>query len=453
MNRLAGVMRTIQKPKQPPGTIMGRPAQAGTVVGKPAIASQPAFATGRSPLAGTIGGGKPAKGAQFSRPVLGGFVGKPAKATQPKAPTGPKRDPAEIKSDVKMRKVEAMTKQLVAEFVSLAEDRRDNSWNGVIEMFVKKVPGKYLAMMAHTLNEKVDAADLEAGSEALAALADSNAEAEVKAELEAAAKDDAEAEAAAAAAEADSAASTATAKPVEVKKELSGVTQLKKVAVAKSAAQIQSIREIRSMMYEVKEPERFSEAMKKLLAMGPAEQKNAWSAQKIASADQSSALVALGQAAAEEGEMENVCVLLTTLVTSKMIPMIAVEAALAELAQRLDELVLANDSAWHLHSQCLYHFFPRTDQCKWGFFEKSWSWSTWWQMVEKVLSKADTFRAFEILVLVLQMTQDSSGSQLKDLQIWRAGDRLIKVKEALGAYSELEEDTLMDTIAAYGVEI
>jgi len=74
-------------------------------------------------------------------------------------------------------------------------------------------------------------------------------------------------------------------------------------------------------------------------------------------------------------------------------------------------------------------------------------------MVVRVLSFGDNFRAFDILVLLLQLMQESSGTLLKDQEVWKQGDRLKKARKVLCEYGDMEEQSVLETVSAYGVEL
>lgn len=331
------------------------------------------------------------------------------------------RDPDEIKGDVKMRKVEAMANKLLDEWSSLAEARKDDSITAVAEKFAKRVPGKYLSMLAEKFYDAIANEDLTAVND-IAPTPSGEKRSAPTAKKE------------------------ATPPLKKLKQELPAKSPVANTTAMRSAT-------APAMTFTVQDPKLFQEAMNNVLKAEPKDWKTVWAAQKITTKDQASALAALGQGAAEAGDIESVCTLLTTLAGVKLINMSAIEAALGALAGNLEELVIVYENAWHLHSQSLYHFFPRTEQSSWGFPEKTWTWNSWWQMVERVLSKADSFRAFDILVLVLQMMQESSGLDIKMQPVWQESGRLAKVKKVLCKWGDMDEKAIMETLSAYGVEL
>ncbi|CAK0904181.1 unnamed protein product, partial [Prorocentrum cordatum] len=142
------------------------------------------------------------------------------------------------------------------------------------------------------------------------------------------------------------------------------------------------------------------------------------------------------------------------LVRARTVEMTAVEAALKMLSQLLEDLVQTNESAWHLHSHAIASLFPRSISTPWGCTLPNWDWGRWWLMVEKVLSAADQFRAFDIMVLVLQMIQERSGKVLvKDLQVWKEGRRCHYIRKVMRTWGEMDDASICETLRAYGVEL
>lgn len=151
---------------------------------------------------------------------------------------------------------------------------------------------------------------------------------------------------------------------------------------------------------------------------------------------------------------------------SELVPQIAVNLArmkkvtvenlkfaLQDFSGKLEELVQANENVWHLTSFIILLLFPKTRNSSWGLLFPGWNWFTWWQMTEQILSSADKFRAFDILVLVLQMMQEKSGASINQQQVWADGGRVQKVRKVLCQWGEMDEASIMETLSAYGVEL
>ncbi|CAE7443113.1 unnamed protein product [Symbiodinium natans] len=93
----------------------------------------------------------------------------------------------------------------------------------------------------------------------------------------------------------------------------------------------------------------------------------------------------------------------------------SLEAALKDLARKLEDIVQANDQAWHLISYFLVYLFPRTRSSEWGFHFGGWNFPSWWKATEDILKEAHKWRAFDILVLSL------SGWSCGPLVLWSSG--------------------------------
>lgn len=127
--------------------------------------------------------------------------------------------------------------------------------------------------------------------------------------------------------------------------------------------------------------------------------------------------------------------------------------ALQDFSGKLEDLVQVNENVWHLQSLIILFLFPKTRNSSWGLLFPGWNWFTWWQMTEQILSAADKFRAFDILVLVLQMMQERSGAVINQQEVWAETVRSQKVKKVLCQWGEMDEASIMETLTAYGVEL
>eukprot|EP00747_Dinoflagellata_sp_TGD_P120373 gnl/TRDRNA2_/TRDRNA2_173228_c1_seq1.p1 gnl/TRDRNA2_/TRDRNA2_173228_c1~~gnl/TRDRNA2_/TRDRNA2_173228_c1_seq1.p1 ORF type:complete len:452 (-),score=122.16 gnl/TRDRNA2_/TRDRNA2_173228_c1_seq1:69-1370(-) len=128
------------------------------------------------------------------------------------------------------------------------------------------------------------------------------------------------------------------------------------------------------------------------------------------------------------------------------------EVVLTAFAEKLEEHVQVTENAWHLPSHIFVLLFPKSATTSWGWAGSQWNWTTWWSFTERVLNAADHFRAFDILVLMLQMMQERSAVTIKSQQVW-AGGRCGKIREVLTKWGEMDDDGIQETLSAYGVEI
>lgn len=143
----------------------------------------------------------------------------------------------------------------------------------------------------------------------------------------------------------------------------------------------------------------------------------------------------------------------TQLVTARKIFLKNVELALKEITRRIEELAQANDQAWHLLSYMMLYFFPKGMGTDWGFSFMSWTWETWWKTTKEVLGAAQKYRAFDILVLLLQLMQEKSEQVLKSLPAWTEPSKTAKVREVLCQWGDMDEAAIRETLSAYGVEL
>jgi len=188
----------------------------------------------------------------------------------------------------------------------------------------------------------------------------------------------------------------------------------------------------------------------------PASWNEAWKLQGLPTEEHCEALCALfdvGADGASDGGLVLAPRIIAELARSKSVDMKHVDDALQALAHRLEYLVQVTENAWHLHSHMLLNLFPKTTSTEWGFVRPGWTWITWWQMAERVLTAADAFRAFDILVLVLQLMQEKSGCVIRLQQVWRESGRIQRITKALSTWGDMDSAAIMETLAAYGVEV
>eukprot|EP00408_Alexandrium_pacificum_P052817 CAMPEP_0171263156 /NCGR_PEP_ID=MMETSP0790-20130122/56948_1 /TAXON_ID=2925 /ORGANISM="Alexandrium catenella, Strain OF101" /LENGTH=470 /DNA_ID=CAMNT_0011731753 /DNA_START=32 /DNA_END=1444 /DNA_ORIENTATION=+ len=342
----------------------------------------------------------------------------PVQVPKAKAPAEPKLSSVElarrgqksekndkIKGQVKMRKLEVLSKQLLDEWSSLPKEKKEEGFTLIGTRFVQKVDPEYLVLMSDLFAGGVDGLPElgEAGNEAAAADDKKTAEEDGDAAADGAdGADDAEADA-------DGASSF-----VEVMKDL--------------------------LQQAESEPE--------------AEWSKAWSVLGLTAKEHTGALTGLFEACMQGGSSkEQAAGLLAELARSKSIEMKSLEAAMQAIARRIEEFVQADIDAWHLLSHVITTTFPKTPSTTWGLHRAGWNWTTWWSMTEKVLSTADNFRAFDILVMVLQTCQEKSDTVINKQQAWKEGGHIPKVQKALCAWAEMDATSIVDTLGAYGVEL
>lgn len=77
--------------------------------------------------------------------------------------------------------------------------------------------------------------------------------------------------------------------------------------------------------------------------------------------------------------------------------------------ERMDS---AKPCLWQTLSWLLFHWFPRNKTAGWGWSRVGWSWSEWWKVVERLLSKAEKSSpeaAFKVLKETLVRMQEQKG--------------------------------------------
>jgi len=339
------------RPVMKPASVMTQqPKGAAKAVAKPYIKFP------MKPRLGGAGGGlikvQPVGKAPGNPKAAPGIPKAASAASMPAKPSGAaseaatskgpieKRDPAEIKGEVKMRKVEAMTKQLLDEWLSLDEERKLESWKNVMEKFTSRVPGKYLVLFAEKAYSDVDPDAYEAANQlSIDSPAKTTSSNPVKKEMV-----------------------TSSGSPAEKMKQGTPSKPVAKGPAEKSAVEKywgpsakssaeakppttpppEAKRTKEEMMVEVKARlknlSKFEEAMTTVLQAERADWLTVWTAQKITNQDQPSALAALGQAAAESGEIDNVCALLVNLADNKKISTSSIETALAAISSSWKKL-------------------------------------------------------------------------------------------------------------------
>jgi hypothetical protein len=138
---------------------------------------------------------------------------------------------------------------------------------------------------------------------------------------------------------------------------------------------------------------------------------------------------------------------------TKTVQLKSVEDALASLAEKLEDLIEINENAWQVFSAILMYLFPKTASSSFGWQFQGWNWVSWWQLLDRILSACSAFRAFDILVLVLQMMQENAQNLIKDMQVWKEPGRMAKVRKALATWGSMEESAVAETLQAYYVQL
>jgi len=208
----------------------------------------------------------------------------------------------------------------------------------------------------------------------------------------------------------------------------------------------------------------FAEAMQSLLeevkSKSESEWPSAWTKRVPRAADAAAALGSLFETVmledAEQG-MDLAARMTVELAKELAIKVEPIGEALEGIASRLGNLLEGHETAWYLISDVLVLMFPKSSSAQWGLLVRAWNWNVWWKMVSEVLGKTETltgaYRAYDIMVRILSSLQERCGGVVKEQQVWKDGGRIVKVRKALCEWGEMDEDTLTDTLQAYGVEL
>eukprot|EP00928_Gymnodinium_smaydae_P056817 TRINITY_DN4012_c0_g1_i1.p1 TRINITY_DN4012_c0_g1~~TRINITY_DN4012_c0_g1_i1.p1 ORF type:complete len:684 (+),score=218.66 TRINITY_DN4012_c0_g1_i1:53-2104(+) len=152
--------------------------------------------------------------------------------------------------------------------------------------------------------------------------------------------------------------------------------------------------------------------------------------------------------------MEHCAVFIQELLNTRTVEMRSLEAAMEDFASRLEELVQENEGAWQILSYILLVLFPWSNQSKWGLLLSHFKWETWWEILDKVLSKVeDRFRAFDILVFLLLQMQERAETSIHELPVWKFGSRLRKLEEILCKCGSKDIAGIENALDAWGVHI
>jgi hypothetical protein len=179
-----------------------------------------------------------------------------------------------------------------------------------------------------------------------------------------------------------------------------------------------------------------------------------WAALQIPKDQEATAVCSLLEVASRDSNVTDIAPkILVELVRTRKMPLQVLDEALHAFASKLEELVQTNENAWHLASYVFLYLFPKTRDSSYGFLFAGFTWQAWWQIVEQSLSAADRFRAFDIVVLLLQMMQDRSNALINKMQVWIEGNRTETVQKVLCNWGQMDKASIIETLSAYGIEL
>mmetsp|Transcript_42301 Transcript_42301/g.78763 ORF Transcript_42301/g.78763 Transcript_42301/m.78763 type:complete len:531 (-) Transcript_42301:74-1666(-) len=179
----------------------------------------------------------------------------------------------------------------------------------------------------------------------------------------------------------------------------------------------------------------------------------AWTGLGVPREHETEVLSSLFEVAVQKSANDLVPKVVVELARTRKVQIPNLESAMKELAKNLEKLVETNDQAWHLVSYFLVYLFPRTRSSDWGLLFGGWNWQAWWKLTEEVLREAHKYRAFDILVLALQLMQEKSNSVIFKLPVFVEGGRAAQVKQALCSFGDMDEASILETLSANGVEL
>lgn len=370
-------------------------------------------------------------------------------ADRPKSTAGSADNANNNKQTVKLRKIEAFSKQLIDEWISLDKDKQEQGFKAIAKQFTTRVPAEFLAMLAELFVADGVGGEAEPGAddtvpqgspEANAAVDDEPVEEEAADEGSASVQ---HTEVAPAAPRVASAAAR-VAPPAPRMPE-----------VARPAPRVASTEGAASPSEDVTKQ---AKLMVNEISKKPAtEWKACWS-RLMSSFEESIAIDALFEAALRGGKVEAFTKCIVELTRLKITQLSNVEKALQSIGARVDELFTdTNENVGKLYSHVFLDLFPKTPSTTWGVenttVHMNWSWSTWWAFIERVVKSVDQFRAFDIILDTLQMMQEKSGCAINQLQVWKEAGRTARVRKTLGGWGEMDDAACVDTLKAYGVKL
>jgi len=445
-------MAGYEGPKPPPGRPPAHLANAkpamprGGPSGLPLVAKASASAArpGLRPTAAAARPGATPPKATAKAAVLPGSAQVAAQAAEklhkgPGAGGGVSAKTQEIKQIVKMKKVDAFCKQLLEEWSSLAEDKKQESWEAVAAKMVASVPARFLRLIDMDAAKDDDAAQAAVkGKKAeprevakapavppvqVAKTPSTALEAEPEEELAQAEEEEPFEE------EVEQAPAEVEEEPFEEEE-----------AAEPATDDLQDVRALLKQCQSLPE-DRWPQLFKSQLGAQP-------EVEAVARVFEA-AMLAKTKADRNIGSR-----FVVELTRNSAIQVKSITPALEVMAGKLEGLHAAgHECAWHVLSEAISHMFPRTPSTTWGLLRVGWNWAAWWSMVTKVLSSADPYRAFDITVLALQMMQDKSKCKVSQQGVWKDGGRIQKLKRTMCDWGQMDDHAVEDVLATHDINV
>lgn len=200
---------------------------------------------------------------------------------------------------------------------------------------------------------------------------------------------------------------------------------------------------------------RLSEVLKRLwdgVARKAKDWVAAWQAMGIPLDKQSEALQRfLNMAFCQTEDPDRAPMVVAELIKSHKVKMRAMEEVLIAFGHNLDGITAVNEEAWHVYAKFLINVFPKPARSGWGWSRVGWSWTYWWQFVEKCTHTLEPARAFDVLALILRLIQEKEGTPLGQVQAWTDEGRIQRVITKLGELGQCGDNEVLETLSTQGV--
>uniref|UniRef100_A0A7S4V368 Uncharacterized protein n=1 Tax=Alexandrium monilatum TaxID=311494 RepID=A0A7S4V368_9DINO len=200
---------------------------------------------------------------------------------------------------------------------------------------------------------------------------------------------------------------------------------------------------------------RLSEVLKRLwdgVARKTKDWVAAWQAMGIPLDKQSEALQRfLNMAFCQTEDPDRAPLVVAELIKSHKVKLRSMEEVLVAFGHNLDGIMAVNEDAWQIYAKFLLNVFPKPARSGWGWSRVGWSWTYWWQFVEKSTHSLEPARAFDVLALMLRLIQDKEGQPLGQVQVWTDDGRLQRVLNKIAELGQCELSEAVETLTLQGV--
>mmetsp|Transcript_68998 Transcript_68998/g.166869 ORF Transcript_68998/g.166869 Transcript_68998/m.166869 type:complete len:635 (-) Transcript_68998:134-2038(-) len=178
----------------------------------------------------------------------------------------------------------------------------------------------------------------------------------------------------------------------------------------------------------------------------------AWQAMGVPIDKQSEAVQRLlNMAFCQTADPDRAPTVIAELIKCHKVKLRVMEEVLVAFGHNLDGIMAVNEDAWHVYAKFLIQVFPQPKSSGWGWFRVGWSWTYWWQFVEKCIVTLEPARAFDVLALILRLIQDKEGQPLGQVQVWADDGRLQRVFNKLRDLGKCENSEVIERLSMQGV--